>query len=75
LARRKNSADLEKTGVRLIAPSRPTAAFGPATELFIADHRQNRAQPLVVGDGALIDLADLVKNSPERYLRDPSEYR
>jgi hypothetical protein len=39
--------------VSLIAAARPTATFGPATELFIADHRQDRPQPLVVGDDPL----------------------
>jgi len=29
-----------------------------ATTLFIADHRQYRPQPLVVGDGTLVDLWD-----------------
>ena len=33
-----NSADFEETGIALIASARPTAAFGPATQLFIADH-------------------------------------
>jgi hypothetical protein len=59
----KSSADLEETGVRLIAPARPTATLGPATQLFIADHRQYRSQPLVVGDGALIDLPNLVEGA------------
>ena len=38
-AKLEQSADLEQTGVALIAPARPTAAFGSATQLFVADHR------------------------------------
>jgi UDP-N-acetyl-D-mannosaminuronic acid transferase (WecB/TagA/CpsF family) len=37
------------------------AALWPATQLFIADHRQYWSQPLIVGYGTLIDLTDLVE--------------
>ena len=47
----------------LIAPPRPAATLGPAAQLFVADHRQHRSQVLVVGDGALVDLANLVKGA------------
>src|SRR5512144_3006475 len=47
----------------LIAPAWPTATFGSATKLFIADHRQYWPQPLVIGDSALVDVADLVKGA------------
>jgi hypothetical protein len=57
------SADLEETGITLIAPARPAAALRPATQLFIADHRQYWPQPLVVGDGTLINLANLVEGA------------
>jgi hypothetical protein len=60
-ARREGSADLEEADVALIAPTRPAATLGRAPELFIADHRQYRPQPLIVGDCALIDLANLVE--------------
>src|SRR5690242_8793169 len=56
-----SSADLEETGITLIAPARPTATLGPATQLFVTDHRQYWPQPLVVGNGTLIDLADLIE--------------
>src|SRR5512132_2401466 len=45
------------------APAWPTATFGSATKLFIADHRQYWPQPLVIGDSALVDVADLVKGA------------
>src|SRR5512133_2279150 len=50
-------------GIALIAPAWPTATFGSATKLFIADHRQYWPQPLVIGDSALVDVADLVKGA------------
>jgi len=37
----------EETGVTLVAPARPTATFGPATQLFIADHGQYWPQRLL----------------------------
>src|SRR4029077_2605491 len=36
---------------------------GFAAPLLIADHRQQRTQPLVVGDRALVDLSDLVEDA------------
>src|SRR5512132_4200165 len=63
LGSQKSSADLEETGIALIAPAWPTATFGSTTKLFIADHRQYWSQPLVVGDSALVDVADLVKGA------------
>jgi len=45
----------------LIAAARPTATLRPATQLFITDHRQYWPQPLVVGDGNLVDLAKLIE--------------
>src|SRR5512132_1841661 len=45
------------------APAWPTATFGSATKLFIADHRQYWPQPLVIGDSALVDVADLVEGA------------
>src|SRR5512132_3557458 len=56
LGSQKSSADLEETGIALIAPAWPTATFGSATKLFIADHRQYWSQPLVIGDSALVDV-------------------
>jgi hypothetical protein len=47
----------------LIAPPRPTAAFEPAVQLFISYHRQYSSKPLVVGDGALVDLANLIEGA------------
>jgi len=38
-------------------------AFRPATQLFLADHCQYRAQPLVVGDGTLVDLPNLIEGA------------
>ena len=54
---------LEETGVTLITAAWSAATLGPATQLFITDHGQNWPQPLVIGDGALIDLANLIKGS------------
>ena len=42
----------------LIAPAWSTAGRGPATQLFIANHRQYCPQVFVVSDGALVDLAN-----------------
>ena len=39
----------------------------PAPHLCIADHRQYWPQPLVVGDGALIDLAELVEGAVSEF--------
>ena len=55
--------DFEYSGVTLVAPARPTATLAPAALLFITDHRQNRPQPLVVSDGGLIDVANLVEGA------------
>jgi hypothetical protein len=55
--------DLEETGVTLIAPAWPLATLRPAAQLFIADHRQYRPQPLVVCDRALIDLTNLIEGA------------
>ena len=55
------SADLEAAGVALIAPAWPTATFGLATKLLIADHRQHWPQPLILGDGTLVDVPILSK--------------
>src|SRR5215510_13351603 len=46
-----------------VASGRSTATLRPTTQLFIADHRQYRPQPLVVGDGTLVDLAGLVEGA------------
>jgi hypothetical protein len=54
---------LKRRASALIAPRRPTATLWPATRLFIADHRQYCPQPLVVGDGTLIDLANLIERA------------
>src|SRR5947207_5271124 len=62
-ARRVRSADLEETGIALIAPTWPAATFGFAAQLFIADHRQYCPQLLVAGDSALVDLPNLVKDA------------
>jgi hypothetical protein len=51
----------KRASIALIASARPTAAFGPATQLFVADHRRYWSQPFVVSDGALIAGADLVE--------------
>jgi hypothetical protein len=53
----------KQTSIALIASARPTATFGLATQLFIAYHRQYRPQPLVVGNGTLVDLANLVEGA------------
>ena len=45
----------------LVAPARATTTLGPATQLFVADHRQYRPQVFVVSDGALVDLANLIE--------------
>jgi hypothetical protein len=39
MSERASSANFEQAGLTLIALARPTVAFGPATELFVADHR------------------------------------
>jgi len=44
-------------------PARPATPPEPAAELFVTDHRQYRSQVLVVSDGALIDLANLVEGA------------
>ena len=36
---------------------------GFAAPLLIADHRQQRTQPLVVGDRTLVDLSDFVEGA------------
>src|SRR4030088_1449872 len=63
LGSQKSSADLEETGIALIAAARPTATLEPAAQLFIADHRQYCPQPLVVGDGALVDVAKRIEGA------------
>ena len=55
------SADFEQARVALITPPRPAALLGSATQLFVANHRQNCPQLLVVSDRALVDLAHLVE--------------
>jgi hypothetical protein len=37
-------ADFDETSLALIAPARPAATLGPATPLFVSDHRQHRPQ-------------------------------
>jgi len=59
----RSSADLEETGVTLIAPARPATRLGPAAQLFVTDHRQYRPQVFVVSDGALVDVANLVEGA------------
>jgi hypothetical protein len=56
-----SSADLEQAGVALVAPARPAAMLEPTAQLFVADHRQHRPQVLVVSNGPLVDLANLVE--------------
>jgi hypothetical protein len=47
----------------LIAPARPATAFGPAAQLFISYHREYCSQPFLVGDGALVDLANFIESA------------
>jgi hypothetical protein len=65
LGSERRSADFEEPRVALIAPTwRSLAAMsGFAALLLIADHRQQRTQPLVVGDRTLVDLSDLVEGA------------
>ena len=68
----EGSADSEQTGFALIASARRfgAAMFGPAAQLFVADHRQYWPQPFLVGDGALVDLVagGKVKNLNQKLL-------
>ena len=59
----ESSADLEQPGILLIAPAWPAALLRSTAELLVADHRQHRAQPLVVDNRPLVDLLDLVKGA------------
>jgi hypothetical protein len=59
-ARRKSSADLEETRVGLIAAARPTAMFGLATQLLLADEGERSAELFVLDDRAF-ERADLAE--------------
>jgi hypothetical protein len=47
--------------IALVAPPRPAATLAQAAQLVVADHCQNCPGLLVVSDGALVDLANLVE--------------
>jgi hypothetical protein len=52
---------IKKTSVALIAPAWPAA-----TMLFIADQRQYCPPPLIVGDGAVVDMAKSYRSRGRR---------
>src|ERR1019366_6721429 len=58
-----NSADLEQTRVALIASARSAATFRPSTQLLLADNGESGAEALVLNNGALRDLAQLVEGA------------
>jgi hypothetical protein len=62
-----SSANFEDASTTLIALTRPTSTLRPATQLFVTDHRQYWPQPLVVGDGTLIGMADLIEGAVSEF--------
>jgi hypothetical protein len=57
----RRSGEIEEPTITLIAPAWPTAMLGSSTQLFVADHRQHCSKPLVVGDYALVDVANFIE--------------
>src|SRR5260370_585049 len=62
-ARRATQPTLKRRASRCAGAALSCWALRPATQLFIADHRQYWPQPLVVRDGARIDLTNLVEGA------------
>ena len=57
------SADFEQARVTLIAAARSAAALQPSTQLLLADDGESGAEPLVLDNRALRDLAQLVEGA------------